>query len=329
MVADDLKTKTVPPLDKRERLILTVVLSLLVVFVLILVLCYTSHPPAGSTRNAPVQDEPGGKQVPEPTTQAATKPGVRPPLPADYSPPATGAPMLGRVLDRRLRADQRIPPDITTRIPRLTSEKDVQAVLGMLRDRGDDLVARNEAMNLLRRSAYKPQLPEELVRLMKDPAETDRFRSYCLQGMMTCAMGEPDASKARVTELIEPYLAAPTVEVRRSALRALTLLDHPKALELALVAYLNEKEDPEIRVASIHTIGHFKKADAIPQLREVAAKEKNADIRVAVIAVLGQFKDEGSRALFEAAMKANSSGVRTAGKAALKQLAPVPETGTK
>ena len=125
-------------------------------------------------------------------------------------------------------------------------------------------------------------------------------------------------------DCIQLYLTVKAAPLRRSALRALTLLDQPIAQEAALGIYLDDALDEQLRETAVNTIGHFELRELVPQLRVLGAGDGPVDVRMAAIAVLGTWGDQESRALFESALKDPSRRVRRAATRALNNLEKAP-----
>ncbi len=207
----------------------------------------------------------------------------------------------------------------------LTSKLDIHAVLRVLNDREDIPVARNQAALYLRRSPLQPELAEHLVHILRDPKESELMRKYAVQHLTYAAQDAQDETKRQwVVSRIEEALNDRSDLVRCRALRALTRLENPRVLEVSERLLLDNKESSVIRQTAIHTIGHFKARQHIAALRLLAEGHEDIDIRIAAIAVLGDFRDAESRAVFEAAARSKRYGLKSAGQVALRKILGKP-----
>ncbi|MGH7144744.1 MAG: HEAT repeat domain-containing protein [Planctomycetota bacterium] len=263
--------------------------------------------------------------------------------PADYQPPKTVDPKLAALVDRRAPEDARISSDISARLPRVQNAADFPALIQVLSDAQDDDTVRNEVANLLRRSGYFTGTAETLMKVLDNPAEKARFRSFAVQHLYGClednknsapqpahppgqgALVHPDYTlsaeeQQKITDHLHTYLTDRDVEVRREALLALVRLKDPLAAPTA-VAWLNQPgpEADRSRDLAIRCVHDLDLRDQIPTIRKYA-HDPNEVIRIAAIVALSEWNDEESRPAFEEAAQSKVERLKRAGKAALARL---------
>ncbi len=262
-------------------------------------------------------------KLPEPSLEPLPQQGGG--LPEGYKPPTAERADVAALVDRRRPLNQRVPNRTDDRP--LTRQGDIDALLVVLMDRGDAHTARNEAMLKLRRSPYQPRLAGKLIEILESPEETLLMREYAIQHLMYVAQDEASAGRSKqwIASQIAARLSGGEVKLRRAALRALTILADQRALEAAVRMFQDPKQEALLRREAVYTLGRFKAKSLIPSLRSLAADEQaDVGIRIAAIAVLGDFKDEESRLIFQTAIKSDKRHLKSAGKVALKKLPPAP-----
>jgi len=234
-----------------------------------------------------------------------------------YAPPAVRAPELTGLVDRGAKITERVPPDITSRIQDLKNRNDEPAVIAVLMDTKDDDTVRNEAANLLRRAGCR-SLTDRLIRILWDPGEKARFRSFCVQHLWTNLRKAEEAEKARIMEALHKAVADKEIKVRREALLALVRQRDPKGRELA-VRWLTGPEGDGARDLAIHCVHDLGLKEHIPAIRGHLGDSDEPTRRAAIVTLSG-WGDGESRPAFEAAARSRAVRIQRAGKAALKRL---------
>jgi len=234
---------------------------------------------------------------------------------APYAPPHVAAPELAAFVDRN--AENRVPADITSRVPRVRDDEDIPAVVSVLLDTEDDDTVRNEAANLLRRSGHSG-LTADLLRVLDNPKEGARFRAFCIQHLWMNVEKADPACRAKIGSELREALSDRHIPVRREALLALVRMRDPKGRETAVEWLAAEKTDG-LRDAAIRCVRELGLRDHIPTIRKYL-RDKNDVVRIAAILTLSQWGDEESRSGIEEAAKSGSFRLRRCAKVALKRL---------
>lgn len=241
-----------------------------------------------------------------------------------YTPPRTTDPGLGAFVDRQSK-QPRVTADIGTRVPKATDPKDIGAVSTVLADTKDDDAVRNEAADLLRRSAY-PQLTDDLIKVLSNPEEKERFRSFCVQHLYSNHKRASPVEKEKIASTLRECLTDRHVKVRREALLALHRLKDQEAEALARKWLHDEGEAADaVRDLAIRIIRERGLRDELPTIRRLA-RDKDTVIRIAALVTLAEWRDKESRPLMGAAAESDNVRLQRCGKLALKRLdePPVP-----
>jgi hypothetical protein len=273
-------------------------------------------------KRAPAEPDASGQAPPgevstiesAPAPPRASVAGPRP-VPPDYVPPYAVDPAIAALADRR--SPNRIPDDITSRIPGIENPEDVPVVVDLLLDTAEDDAVRNEAANLLRRSGW-PGLTEALTRVLDDPRETPRFRAFAVQHLWQTLDSGGDAATSGTMVRLREALSDGPVEVRREALLALARLRDPSAAE-AVGLWLAAREAHGLRDAAIRCAYDLGLREHIPLIRE-RLRDGDEAVRIAAIAALSRWGDVESRGAFEEAARSGSVRLRRCAEAALKRL---------
>ncbi len=245
----------------------------------------------------------------------STEPSPR--LDVPYSPPPTKAPEMATFANREAPYEKRVTADIDSRLPETKSTLDSSAAIQVLMDTKDDDAVRNEAANLLRRSACK-DLSSRLTRILWNPQEGERFRSFCVQHLWLNLPKAGEAEKAEIMATLHKCLADKHLAVRREALLALVREKDAQGSELA-VKWLSAPEGAEARDLAIHSVYELGLKERIPEVRKCLA-DPSDPVRIAAIVVLSQWGDEASRPAIEEAAKSKSYRLQNAAQMALKRM---------
>jgi len=232
-----------------------------------------------------------------------------------YSAPPVRARELKAFVDRN--GKNRLSTDVTSRSARVRYEEDIAAVVSVLLDTDDDDTVRNEAANLLSRSAYK-RLPQDLLRVLNNPEEGPRFRSFCIQHLWTNIKMAGPAERATIVSTLYEALSDRHIPVRREALLALVRMRDPKGRETA-VEWLTAEKAEGLCDAAIRCVRELGLREHIPTIRKYL-RDKNDVVRIAAIVTLSQWGDDESRLAIEEAAKSSSFRLRRCAAMALKRL---------
>jgi len=235
-----------------------------------------------------------------------------------YSAPPVRARELKAFVDRN--GKNRLSTDVTSRSARVRYEEDIPAVVSVLLDTDDDDTVRNEAANLLSRSAYKT-LPQDLLRVLNNPKEGPRFRSFCIQHLWTNVKMAGPAERATIVSTLYEALCDRHIPVRREALLALVRMRERKGRETAVEWLVTDDVEKAggVRDAAIRCVRELGLREHIPTIRKYL-RDKNDVVRIAAIVTLSQWGDDESRLAIEEAAKSSSFRLRRCAAMALKRL---------
>jgi HEAT repeat protein len=202
--------------------------------------------------------------------------------------------------------------------------RDLETLAQLLGDPEEDDTVRHEIANLLSRSNYA-LLEACLVKIVDNPAEKERFRSWAVQHLGTLLLDENASGDRRaLTERLRILLSDRHRYVQREALLALSRLDDAAVPDQVRDMLSDPAPDADpMRDFAIRIAYDYNRRELIPLIRPYA-HSTNDIIRIAAIVALSQWGDEESRPAFEEA--ASSPGIRLqrAGTAALARLATAP-----
>ncbi len=232
-----------------------------------------------------------------------------------YLPPVTRDQRLADLVNRN--AQERITADMSSRFPQVKHAQDIPAVRFVLLDTQDDDTVRHEVANLLRRSGYRG-LTADLISILNNPAEKERFRSMCIQHLYLNHAGAREGERKTIRTTLHTSLEDRHVKVRREALLALHRLKDPKAEELAL-AWLSDQKETGVRDLAIRIVREKDLRDQIGTIRK-CVRDENPVVAIAAIVTLSQWRDEASRSAFDEAARSSHPRLQRAGKAALARL---------
>lgn len=231
----------------------------------------------------------------------------------------TLAPGLAGFLDPE--SNERLPTDFEALVPAVTEPEEVEAVVALLRDRDEPETLRNEAINLLRRSQH-PGLVAELIAVLDDELETERFRGFAAQHL-GIILYDGDDDSAVITQRLRLALHDRHLDVRRETLRALERVADPEAIAL-LAGGLAPEAPEDVRDLVIRAAYRAGRRDLAPEIRPYLTGEDPV-IRIAAIYVLGQWRDEASRPELVTALRDTDPRVAGAAEVALANLGPQNE----
>jgi len=218
--------------------------------------------------------------------------------------------------DHTGRSESKSTPEVLANTTRVDASH-VGQVSEILRDPTQTDTARNEAINLLRRSNYKG-LPDDLIRILNDPNEGERFRRFCVQHLGIEVQKANNVQKQAVLSVLQECLSDRHLGVRREALLALVNAGDPTGKEKAVEWLVAENAD-DTRDLAIRCVQQMDLKEYIPEVRKYVYDD-NEVTRIAAIVALSQWGDEESRPAFVVASKSENVRIQRAGKAALERL---------
>ena len=274
-------------------------------------LCWRSAP-EGDDEAVKVNAD-AGKTSDSTSPTEASKPATVVP----YVPPVTHSPELARFVNRD--AAERVTGDIQVRLPKIVHPDDVRAVVGVLLDTQDNDTVRHEAANLLRRSGYAG-LTDDLLKVLNNPEEKERFRSFVVQHLWLQTKDAKPGETARITAVLHSSLADRHTAVRREALLALVRMKDPQGVETAL-KWLHDPspEMDAVRDLCVRIVREQNLREQLPRVRDLL-RSPNDDVKRQAMVAVGEWGDEESRPVLEEAAKSDKPLVKSAATAALKRL---------
>ena len=296
--------------------------------VLVFMLTRTPHP-------APVVVSPTlaneGTEVVQPAPITAT-PSVTPPANNNVpsapvaSPVVIEHPLLQQFVDKN--AANRLPTNFPEQVPTLVTDDEKAAVLFVLHDHTDLDTIRNEAANVLRRSAIK-NLSGHFLTVLDAPEEKSRFRSFMVQHLgelIVDYLNSTDMAAMTKSEVIRDRLVKALTDqdlsVRRESVFALTRIRDAKVTAVIRSGL----QDPAWSGATdllIHCAYDADLSDLIPAIRPFAYDTQEV-VRIAAINVLAQWKDTASRPAFEEASRSSVQRIQRAGTLAMQIIETQP-----
>ncbi len=237
--------------------------------------------------------------------------------PAAASP--TAAPVLGadvaRFVDKT--ASDRISADFRNRVRTVTRPDEIAAVIAVASDRGDRDTERHEAIELLRRSGH-PGIDRLLLELIDRPDEGARFRAFVAQHLGTLLRDGAAAGRPALGDRLAAALDDHDAPVRREALLVLCRIRDERAVRVVADG-LSAPRWKEDRDLIVHCISDLELRDRVGELRPLAY-DADETLRIAALVVLGDWRDEPSRAAFEEARRSVVPRLQRAGERALSVL---------
>lgn len=240
--------------------------------------------------------------------------------PAEFS--TIENPHLRRFVDRRCN-QSRVPPDISSQIPTVSLPREVDAVIGVLRDRLDDDSVRHEAAELLRRSEYN-QLYQELFAILESSLESDRFRSWSAQHLGVLVNN--DAVNSETKEVIAAKLNTVRVKdtgilLKRESLWALLCMHDPISVS-ETIRVLENPQSTDVRMLDLYVRGahRLELKGSLVNIRKLASESKSEAVCLASIQALVHWNDQESIPSMKTLENSGSFPVRNAAHVALSKL---------
>lgn len=278
----------------------------------------TVAPTAGSSSPLPV---PPSAQDPHSDVHEGCDPQAHERVTAPaYQPPRVEDPALGILVDRRLTLNERVPPDITSRIPTIRSQADLPVLVGVLKDPTDLDTVRNEIANLLHRTEY-PGLRDALFEVLANPVEKPRFRGWAVQHLSGLLVKGPyEQDREQILAHLREGLSDRDLEVRREALLALVRQRDEQAIQAVRTGLRDPSAEAKaLRDLAIRCAGELDLRDQTAVLRAFV-RDAEESTRIAALVVLSQWGDREIRGACEEASASASVRLQRCGKAALERL---------
>jgi HEAT repeat protein len=181
-----------------------------------------------------------------------------------------------------------------------------------------DDATRNEVINLLRRSEFS-DLNSNLIKLLSDEKESDRFKSFIIQHLGVSLLNDENkTSREEIAIVLHTQLESKILVVKKESFLALLNVKDEVALKKMDAIFKSNKEEDcleiAIRFAFKLDLDKYK-----PNLRTYL-KSTNKDVKLVAIHYLGEWKDEQSKDFFKECLKSEDLQIYQAGKLSLKLL---------
>lgn len=281
-----------------------------------------SAPPVPATMPV-VQTKPAATAEVAVVTSVVSTSAVPPSIPA-YVTPSVFTPGLESVVDRRLPFDERVHGLAAGKITEVKDERDQETLASLLGDPAEDDTVRHEIANLLFRSDYA-SLETCLTKILENPSEKERFRSWAVQHLGNLLLDDNYAGDRLVlADRIRALLTDRHRYVQRMAIQALVQHNDPAVLAKVRDMLSDPAPDADpMRDLAIRCASEKNMKECIPAIRPLA-RSTNDIIRIAAIVALSQWGDQESRPAIEAAATSSVVRVQRCAKAALARLSAVP-----
>jgi hypothetical protein len=160
----------------KRRIVVAGALLVVVVAVVFLAVkrSHASAPPDPAPRSVVHQQPEVPAKVAEVSSAVSTSV-----VPA-YVRPVVVTPGLASLVDRSLPFEERVRGLTSGQVTEVKDGRDLEALAQLLGDPAEDDTVRHEIASLLSRSGYAP-LEARLFKIVENPAEQERFRSWAVQ----------------------------------------------------------------------------------------------------------------------------------------------------
>ena len=233
-----------------------------------------------------------------------------------HNKPVVLDPRLGRLVDRN--AADRVSDDMPTRFKKVLYEEDIPSLVYVLRDPSDDDNVRHEVANLLRRSNYSG-LTEDLLFVLENPLEKERFRNFVIQHLyLGYEKGSID-ERSEIKTTLKKSLNDQHVSVRREALLSLGRMDDPIAIKTA-VLWLDDDDHNDVHDLAIRVMREGGNRGSITKIRTFIHNPVNESACVSAIVTLGEWRDSVSIESLRELQNNGSPRVQRACSLALKRI---------
>ncbi len=295
----------------------------LLAFIALVVIISVKQPGVSAPKESATR--PGVQTKPAVTAEVAVvtfaiSTSAAPPTVTVYVPPAASTPGLAKVVDRRLPFDERVHGLAAGVITEVKDGRDLETLAQLLSDPAEDDTVRHEIASLLFRSGYAP-LEACLFKILENPAEKERFRSWAVQHLGNLLLDVNYAGDRQVlADRIRALLTDRHRYVQRMAIQALVQHNDPAVLAKVREMLSDPAPDADaMRDFAIHVAQDKNMREHIPVIRPYA-RSTNDIIRIAAIVALSQWGDNESRPAIEEAATSRVVRVQRCAKAALAKL---------
>jgi hypothetical protein len=237
-----------------------------------------------------------------------------------YVRPVVVTPGLASLVDRSLPFEERVRGLTSGQVTEVKDGRDLEALAQLLGDPAEDDTVRHEIASLLSRSGYA-QLEGRLFKIVENPAENERFRSWAIQHLGNSLNDTHyPGDRLMLADRLRGLLTDRHRYVQRMAIQA--LVQHNDPAVLTKVREMISDPAPEadaMRDMAMRCALEKNWRETLPAIR-AHLRSTNESVRISAIWVLGKFGDEESRPIFVEAASSPRPRIQSAGKLALANL---------
>jgi HEAT repeat protein len=227
---------------------------------------------------------------------------------------------LASLVDRSQPFEERVRGLTSGQVTEVKDGRDLEALAQLLGDPAEDDTVRHEIASLLSRSGYAP-LEARLFKIVENPAEQERFRSWAVQHLGNSLNDTHyPGDRLVLADRLRGLLTDRHRYVQRMAIQA--LVQHNDPAVLAKVREMISDPAPEadaMRDMAMRCALEKNWRETVPAIR-VHLRSTNESVRISAIWVLGKFGDEESRPGFVEAASSPRPRIHSASKLALANL---------
>jgi hypothetical protein len=237
-----------------------------------------------------------------------------------YVRPAVVTPGLSSLVDRSLPFEERVRGLTSGQVTEVKDGRDLEALAQLLGDPAEDDTVRHEIASLLSRSGYA-QLEGRLFKIVENPAETERFRSWAVQHLGNSLNdAHYPGDRLVLADRLRGLLTDRHRYVQRMAIQALVQHNDPAVLAKVREMISDPAPDADaMRDMAMRCALEKNWRETLPAIR-AHLRSTNESVRISAIWVLGKFGDEESRPIFVEAASSPRPRIQSAGKLALANL---------
>ena len=231
-----------------------------------------------------------------------------------YVRPAVFTPGLSSLVDRRLPFDERVRGLTSGQVTEVKDGRDLEALAQLLGDPAEDDTVRHEIASLLSRSGYA-QLEGRLFKIVENPAENERFRSWAIQHLGNSLNdAHYPGDRLVLADRLRGLLTDRHRYVQRMAIQALVQHNDPAVLAKVRDMISDPAPDADaMRDMAMRCALEKNWRETLPAIRAYL-RSTNESVRISAIWVLGKFGDEESRPGFIEAASSPRPRIQSAGE---------------
>jgi HEAT repeat protein len=231
-----------------------------------------------------------------------------------YVRPAVVTPGLASLVDRSLPFEERVRGLTSGQVTEVKDGRDLEALAQLLGDPEEDDTVRHEIASLLSRSGYAP-LEARLFKIVENPAENERFRSWAIQHLGNSLNdAHYPGDRLVLADRLRGLLTDRHRYVQRMAIQALVQHNDPAVLAKVRDMISDPAPDADaMRDMAMRCALEKNWRETLPAIRAYL-RSTNESVRISAIWVLGKFGDEESRPGFIEAASSPRPRIQSAGE---------------